>query len=260
MRIPRLQGVIRRRLLVNFRADPKVVERQLPPPFRPKLQAGFAVVGVCLIRLEQIRPAGLPAFLGVSSENAAHRIAVWWPDADGRLQEGVYILRRDSSSRLNHLVGGRLFPGAHHAATFAVADSGARIELQMASRDGKVAVRVAGHDTDQFPASSCFGSLAAASAFFEAGSKGYSTGRDPERADGLLLQVDEWRVHPLATTEASSTYFQGGEGYPAGSVEFDHTLIMRDIQHEWVALDDLAYAEPPAGLPDLALGSASRTG
>lgn len=259
MRIPRLQGVIRRRLLVNFRADPKVVERRLPPPFRPKLQAGFAVVGVCLIRLEQVRPAGLPAFLGVASENAAHRIAVWWPDAGGRVQEGVYIPRRDTGSRLNHLIGGRLFPGVHHAASFTVTDSGARIELQMASRDGRVAVRVAGHDTLQFPASSCFGSLAAASAFLEAGSKGYSPGRQAARSDGLMLQVDEWRVNPLATTEASTTFFQGSEDYPAGSVEFDHTLIMRDLQHEWVALDDLAYAEPSAELPDLALGSASRT-
>jgi hypothetical protein len=257
MRIPRLEGVIRRRLLVNFRADPKVVERQLPRPFRPKLQAGFAVVGVCLIRLEDVRPPGLPAFLGISSENAAHRVAVWWPDAGGRVEEGVYILRRDSGSRLNQLVGGRLFPGVHQAARFAVADSGGRIELEMVSRDGRVAVRVAGHDSAQFPASSCFGSLAAASAFFEAGCKGYSAGRDPERSDGLLLQVGEWRVNPLATTEASSTYFQG-EAFPAGSVQYDHTLIMRDVQHEWAALDDLAYAEPPESLPDLALGSASR--
>ena len=30
------------------------------------------MVGVCLIRLEQIRPSGLPGFLGISSENA-HR-------------------------------------------------------------------------------------------------------------------------------------------------------------------------------------------
>ena len=78
MRPPELQGVIRRRILVNFRAEPEVVRRLLPAPFKPKQQAGHALVGVCLIRLEAIRPTGWPAWCGLSSENAAHRIAVEW--------------------------------------------------------------------------------------------------------------------------------------------------------------------------------------
>ena len=76
MRLPVIRGLIRRRMLVNFRADPATVQRLLPAPFHPKLHAGQAIVGVCLIRLEQIRPAGLPPFLGIASENAAHRFAV----------------------------------------------------------------------------------------------------------------------------------------------------------------------------------------
>jgi len=78
MRIPVIRGMIKRRLLVNFRADPEVVQRILPEPFKPKLHAGHAIGGVCLIRLEKIRPAGLPEIVGLSSENAAHRIAVQW--------------------------------------------------------------------------------------------------------------------------------------------------------------------------------------
>src|SRR5215216_6534259 len=111
MRIPKIKGVIKRRLLINFRAAPEVIQPLLPYPFRPKLHNGWAMVGICLIRLEHIRPVALPGFLGLSSENAAHRIAVQWNDADGTLREGVYIPRRDSSSRLNQLAGGRLFPG-----------------------------------------------------------------------------------------------------------------------------------------------------
>jgi hypothetical protein len=80
MRVPRIRGVIRRRILVNFRVDPEVVKRQLPKPFRPKLHRGDAVAGVCLIRLEQIRPTHVPAALGIASENAAHRIAVVWDE------------------------------------------------------------------------------------------------------------------------------------------------------------------------------------
>src|SRR5436853_197186 len=101
MRIPIIKGTIKRRLLVNFRADPAMVRRILPPPFRPKLHKGFSLVGICLIRLEQIRPAGFPGALGLSSENAAHRIAVEWEDESGNLREGVFIPRRDTGSLLN---------------------------------------------------------------------------------------------------------------------------------------------------------------
>src|SRR5262245_7991984 len=105
MRLPTLRGVIDRRILVNFRVDPDVLAPQLPPPFRPKLVGGAGMVGICLIRLRRARPAFLPAWLGFTSENAAHRAAVEWPTPDG-LRAGVYIRRRDTDSRLNALVGG----------------------------------------------------------------------------------------------------------------------------------------------------------
>src|ERR1043166_2387439 len=101
MRLPQIHGIIRRRILVNFRIDPEVIQRQLPPKFVPKLHAGSAIAGICLIRLEQIRPTGLPSFLGLSSENAAHRIAVLWKNEADQMEEGVFIPRRDTNSRLN---------------------------------------------------------------------------------------------------------------------------------------------------------------
>ena len=76
MQIPVIRGIIDRRILVNFRVNPDVLARFLPAPFRPKLVNGAGMAGVCLIRLKNIRPRFLPSFLGISSENAAHRIAV----------------------------------------------------------------------------------------------------------------------------------------------------------------------------------------
>jgi hypothetical protein len=133
--------MIRRRILVNFRIAPEVMQRQLPGRFRPKLHAGKAIGGICLIRLEHIRPLGMPAFLGLNSENAAHRIAVFWEDEHGVTKEGVFIPRRDTDSKLNQLAGGRVFPGEHHAAQFHVEADGERINLEMKSKDGEVAVR-----------------------------------------------------------------------------------------------------------------------
>jgi hypothetical protein len=102
MQIPVIRGVIDRRILVNFRVDPALLARLLPAPFRPKLVNAAGMAGVYLIRLTDIRPRFVPSFLGISSENAAHRIAVEW-NQDGNIREGVFIPRRDTSSRLNTL-------------------------------------------------------------------------------------------------------------------------------------------------------------
>ncbi len=114
MRIPVIRVLIGRRILVNFRGDPNVLARSSPDPFRPILVNDFGVAGICL---KHIRPRFAPRFVGISSENAAHRIAVQW-GKDGETHEGVYIPRRDTSSRLNTLAGGGLFPGSdqvHHS-------------------------------------------------------------------------------------------------------------------------------------------------
>src|ERR1051325_9010231 len=134
MQIPIIRGVIDRRILVNFRVDADVLVRQLPAPFRPKIVQGKGMAGVCLIRLKNIRPRFLPSYFGISSENAAHRIAVEW-DQDGETKEGVFIPRRDTSSRLNTLVGGRLFPGVHHHARFTVHETAERFDIALRSDD-----------------------------------------------------------------------------------------------------------------------------
>jgi hypothetical protein len=90
MKLPNIGGIIRRRILVNYRVAPELIQPLLPPKFRPKLHADFAIAGICLIRLEQVRPRGIPNFLGTSSENAAHRIAVVWDD-EWSSEEDLYL-------------------------------------------------------------------------------------------------------------------------------------------------------------------------
>ncbi len=245
MRIPVIQGVIRRRILANFRIDPDVMQRQLPGPFRPKLQKGWAIAGICLIRLEGIRPKRLPLPFGIVSENAAHRVAVTWEDpASGEPREGVYIPRRDTSSWLNHLAGGRLFPGEHHHARFDVQDRNGRIALTMRADDGQTGVEIRGREADALPSGSCFTSLEEASTFFECGSCGYSATSRSARLDGIRLETMRWEVHPLEVELVHSRYFEDPSRFPPGSAIFDHALLMRDIPHEWHTLPDLETSAP----------------
>ena len=241
MRVPTIQGVIDRRILANYRVDPEVIERLLPPPFRPKTVHGRAVAGVCLIRLKDIRPSFLPVPFGVRSENAAHRIAVEWDD-DGQTREGVYIPRRDTNSRLNSIVGGRLFPGEHHHATFDVNESDDRLSVSFNSDDQQIRVSVDARVTDRLPDSSVFNSIEEASAFFETGSLGYSRTSDPGRLDGIELVCQAWKVTPLQVEHIESTYFNHRSVFPDGCLQFDCALLMRDVPHRWHSRQDLCCA------------------
>jgi Uncharacterized conserved protein (COG2071) len=238
MHLPIIHGTIARRLLVNYRVDPDVIARILPPPFRPKRVHGFAIAGICLIRLQAIRPRGVPAVLGLTSENAAHRIAVEWED-HGQSREGVYIPRRDTNSRVNTWIGGRLFPGMHHHATFATAETDTRISIAFTSADTRIRVRVAGQPTPTFPHGSLFGSLAEVSTFFERGALGYSVTRDSHRFDGLELRSHHWQMTPFLVDQVDSTFFADTTVFPTGSVSFDGAVLMRGIPHEWHAHDQL---------------------
>ena len=167
MRLPIIQGLIRRRILANFRVDPEIMQREIPSRFQPKLKNGFAVAGICLIRLEHIRPRSMPQIIGLNSENAAHRAAVIWDEGDGIAREGVFISRRDTSSQINHLLGGRIFPGEHHQASFSVTESDSQVNLTMKSDDINVEVEIAGRIAQELPNTSIFSSLPDASSFFE---------------------------------------------------------------------------------------------
>lgn len=247
MRLPVVAGIIDRRILANYRIAPDVMAAALPKPFKPLVVNGFAIGGICLIRLKNVRPRFLPIPWGIGSENAAHRIAVEW-EWNGIRKQGVYIPRRDTSSWLNSLAGGRIFPGIHHHASFDVSESDGHFSVTMNSDDGSAAVHVSGTVTNEIDSESVFGSIQEASKFFAMGSLGYSDTQVAGTYDGLELECQNWKVEPLAVENPHSSYFENTDRFPSGSVHFDCALLMRSVVHEWHSRPDLCCET--ATIPD----------
>ncbi|MGC4104384.1 DUF2071 domain-containing protein [Ferruginibacter sp.] len=229
MKIPTIQGIIDRRILVNFTADPEIARKIVPAPFRPKTYEGKAIVGICLIRLKEIRPKGFPGFIGIGSENGAHRIAVEWT-RNGVTKEGVYIPRRDTSSTFNTLAGGRIFPGRHYHAKFDVKEGNGSYHIAFKSSDGTT-ISIDGEETATLNPNSIFKTLDTASKFFENGAIGYSPNGD--KFDRLDLEAFNWQARPLKVKSVHSSFFENENLFPKGSVQFDNALIMTQIKHEW---------------------------
>lgn len=235
MKIPTIHGIIERRMLINFCVEPHYIEKILPQPFRPKLYKGKAIAGICLIRLKDIKPKGLPDFVGVNSENAAHRIAVEWEE-NGVTKEGVYIPRRDTSLKLNALVGGRVFPGKHYFAKFNVIEVNDNYHLDFTSSDD-TRIEIDAIKSTEFNSNSIFETLDEVSKFFENGSVGYSP--NGNNFEGLKLETYNWEVEPLEVSHVKSSFFENETIFPKGSVQFDNAILMTNIEHEWKSLEKI---------------------
>lgn len=229
MKVPAITGIIQRRILLNFCADPHYVQSLLPENFSVKTYRGNAIVGICLIRLSDIRPKHIPLPFGISSENGAHRIAVEWMD-NGIKKSGVYIPRRDSSSRINNLVGGRLFPGIHHLAKFTVQESQGNYHVSFTSSDDTF-VSVDVRKAEYLNSSSVFENIENASSFFECGAIGYSPA--VKGFDGIELKTKQWLVEPLEVLSYRSSFFENKSIFPEGSIKLDNALLMTNTAHEW---------------------------
>lgn len=237
MKIPTIKGIIDRRILINYSVDEDILARFLPTPFRPKILKGRGIVGICLIRLKAVRPKGFPGLVGISSENAAHRMAVEWTE-NGKQKEGVYIPRRDTSSYLNALAGGRIFPGAHHRSTFLVEETDTSYGLELLNVDG-TSISIKAKPSDGLWDESVFENLEQASSFFQNGAIGYSPAKRFKVYDGLELKTFDWKVSTLSVSKVQSSFFENKSIFPTGSIRFDNALLMRNINHEWNSLPEI---------------------
>ncbi len=163
---------------------------------------------------------------------------------NGKTHEGVFIPRRDTSSLLNTLVGGRVFPGVHHRASFSVKESAESLSVSLKSADGQTHVSIHGTVTEIFPPTSVFGSLTDASDFFQRGSLGYSVTHIKGNYDGLELRCNDWKMETLGIETIESSFFDDRQRFPEDSIQFDCALLMRKIEHEWHAHEELCCSSP----------------
>lgn len=225
-----LEGVIARRVLINFRADPQVVRALVPAPLEVVTHEGAAVVGVCLIRLAQLRPKGLAGFVGIASDSMAHRVAVRRPTPEGPRDE-VFVWQRHSDNALLTLLGGRPLPGVHHRARFHSVEDGSILRVEAFTADSRSDVSVSARRVREWIPSPLFPTLEAARAFFARGDRGvlHSAGR----LDAVPLGALEWSPSPLAVSRVRVAFFEDRQRFPSGSIAFDGAVLMDAVPHGW---------------------------
>ena len=127
------------------------------------------------VHMEQLRPGGLPAWLGLPSENVAARMGVEW-DEPGGVRKAVLIFRRDTASLINGIAAQRVGYGVHHMAKFRVKEHTTRADIGMESKDQSHHLAVSVHDAATIPHDSVFQSMSQAVEYFRSGECGFHPG------------------------------------------------------------------------------------
>ena len=114
-------------------------------------------MGCCLLAIDGMRPAGVPASLGVRMRAAANRISVEWEGASGHRRRRLRAASADTDSLPARVLGGRWFPGVHRPADIELAEDDQRIRWRVEPRssDSGFDVRVAASIPATPPASPC---------------------------------------------------------------------------------------------------------
>jgi hypothetical protein len=213
---PALHGRIARRILVDWMVTPERTAAALPPGLRPRLVEGQAVVGICLIELDGLRPKGLPAAIGRSVSAVAHRISI--QDETGR--SGVYVPRRDTPSLAAQAVGGRLWPGVHGPVAVRWTESDDRIAVTAAADDLEVEVVV--QRTSAAPIGPDLTALHASEPV------AWSPGRRGELEEAEL-RCETFQAAPVRLHRARSSWIAA----TFGDLDPPRALEMRNIPMRW---------------------------
>lgn len=232
MKLPRLNGVIDRRILVNYRVRPDVVKSLLPLHLDPLIVNGYASAGICIIRLKDVGIYGSPSCFRMTSENTAHRFLVTFIK-DGEKMNGVYIPRRDTDSTLNVMLAGKIFSWPHYPATYEVVETIGRYSIKMKGKEKKTLLDIETHTVNKFPSGSMFDNIQHASDCFKSCSIGISPSTTADNFKVIELRTKRWAVKPLHVKKLTSTYFEDESLFPKSAIQFDNALLMTEIQHEW---------------------------
>ncbi len=95
-------------LVLAYALPSKVLLPLLPPGLQLDTYGQYGFLAIAFVETEKLRPAFLPAQLGVSFLLSGYRVFTRYQTSTGRSLRGLRILRSDTDSRFMHVFGNLL--------------------------------------------------------------------------------------------------------------------------------------------------------
>lgn len=205
-----VRGHIARCWLFTYQTPLETAKRLLPPRLEPITQGEVAFWNIVVCRLEAMRPAPFPAFVGLGYRHVAYRLYARLPMPDGSAIEGLYFLRSDCDNPLMTALGNQLTDFHFHTASIQMKEEDTKVELNIQSPDAPAQALLNRNAAPALPAYSAFSSLEEASARLKYSPFGISINKSGE-ANVVRIVRDEtaWRSRVVVVESAEWAFFKG---------------------------------------------------
>lgn len=216
MKLPRnpitMAGSIRQCWLFVYRLPAEIAQPLLPSPLQLITRGGFAFLNIVVCRLEAMRPAPIPAALGMGFRHIAYRLHVHAPASTGRPIEGLHFLRSDCDRWLVARAGNLLTDFRFHRAAIRITESRDEVTGAIDSPDAPAQFRIDRRRPPTLSAGSPFTSLDEAADFLRYKPCALSVEND-DTVQVLRVRRNEstWRDRVVSVADASWQFLAGRE-------------------------------------------------
>jgi uncharacterized protein YqjF (DUF2071 family) len=217
--------------LANYAIDPNVLATALPPGIEPAVLSGTGWLSIVLADMHRLRPAALPAWLGLSYRQIVYRALV---DCNG--ERGVHFLRSDADSRVACAAGNALSLFRFHPAaiTFTHRPDGLAVRVRSADGHGDLEIQArpadGHHQTHSISrlgdVEDVQGQLVEVFTAFD---------YDPHRRHHQVLRIDrgDWHVTAFDPDVATSAYMDAGPLFDTTTASLDSLVVARNLPYHW---------------------------
>ena len=154
-----VRGRLRHCWLFVYRTPVESVCTLLPPQLEPVTRDGFAFWNIVVCKIGGLRPALLPAAVGLDYWHVAYRLHVRAQTEGGVFVEGLHFLRSDCDRALVALAGNVITDFRFHRATIMVSKGASGITGKIRARGGDADFRLGSEPPSSLNPGSPFASL-----------------------------------------------------------------------------------------------------
>ncbi len=207
-----VRGRIAQCWLFVYRTPADSVAALLPRGLEAVTKGGFAFWNIVVCRLDGMRPAPLPAMIGLGYWHVAYRIHVRAEKESGEGIEGLYFVRSDCDRHLVAVAGNWLTDFNFHVAGVSVTAAPAGVTGTIVSPTAAATFAIDYHTAAQRAAGSPFASLDAAAKALEYKPAALSAGGDGAvNVVAVRRDSSAWRWRPVAVVAARWQFLEGRE-------------------------------------------------
>ena len=220
-------------LVLTYAWPPDVLSGMLAPGLTLDSWEGWAFVAVAMVQTERLRPAFLPAWLGMDFFLAGYRIFARFQDGRGRNLRGLRILRSDTDRVWMVLAGNLLTHYGYRLVRVRSHQQGPRLELEVQSPDTALRVVAHRHREARLPENTVFGDWRQARKF--AGPLPFTF--DYERETHSMIVVEgvreNWKPEPVEVEVLAGPAFFERPPFSSYKPRLASAFLVEDIPYRW---------------------------